>query len=241
MTPDRLPWPDGELGPLEQALRKWLLPFAPAARGSQTAPPDLLQRLQGEGWLWPDAEALPVPRGEWVALLAQTTGHLGLRIKLPGAIHQAAAATDVADDWAALAACGWASGAARGLVDATLEHLGTRQQFGQVIGRFQAVQHRAVDMHADAEALNALLWSEAPTLGTTADPDGLDALVDFCWRASRRIGQAAIQLHGAVAMTEELGLGAQVLHAESLLAQHAQPLHRATRRAASRLSIPLGP
>ena len=235
MTPDRLPWIDGELGVLEQALRKWLGAFA-KGYGGRDLPPEWPQRLHDEGWLWPDDDDLPVSRGGWVALLAQCIGHQGLCIDLPAAISEAAGTTAVAQDWAALAACGWASGAARGLVDSTLQHVGTRQQFGQLIGRFQAVQHRAVDMHADAEAMHALLWSVAPTVGSAVDSDDLDALVDVCWRASRRVGQAAIQLHGAIAMTEELDVGALVLHAEALLARHAQPLRRSTHRATALLS-----
>jgi hypothetical protein len=226
-----LPWINGEVGALEQALRKWLGAFAKGSGGGKDSPLEWTQRLHDEGWLWPDNDALPVSRGEWVALLAQTTADLGLRIDLPAAIRGAAGTTAVAQDWATLAACGWASGAARGLVDSTLQYLGTRQQFGQLIGRFQAVQHRAVDMHADTEALNALLWSVAPTVGCAVDSDDLDALVDVCWRTSRRVGQAAIQLHGAIAMTEDLDVGALVLHAEALLARHAQPLRRATYRA----------
>ena len=238
MTIDRLPWPDAEIGSLEHALRKWLQAHTSGATGDRAR--ELLElpgRLAADDWLWADQDSLPLPRGQWVALLAETIGHAQLPVDIPGAIRDAACTeSDSGVSWAAFSACGWVSGAGRALVDATVDFVGIRKQFGQTIGQFQVVQHRAVDMYADTESMHALLWTVAASLKDTGTADGLDALVDVCWRYWRRVSQAAVQLHGAIAMTHDLPVGTLVLHGESILARYAQPMVSSGRRAASFLN-----
>ena len=93
-------------------------------------------------------------------------------------------------------------------LDATLEYLKTRQQFGVPIGRFQALQHRMVDMVIARRAgavdgdLSACVGGRRPTPRSAAAP---------CRRPrspsatpSRFVGQEAVQLHGGMGMTDEL-------------------------------------
>lgn len=47
-------------------------------------------------------------------------------------------------------------GACQRILDLVLDHVRTRQQFGTVIGAFQAVQHKAADMHLAIERARAL-------------------------------------------------------------------------------------
>ena len=47
-------------------------------------------------------------------------------------------------------------GACQRIIDLTLDHLKQRQQFGVPIGSFQALQHKAVDMHVAIERARAL-------------------------------------------------------------------------------------
>ena len=63
-----------------------------------------------------------------------------------GAEGGASEAVEAALDIGLAALCAEAVGIMQALVDATVEYVRTRQQFGQPIGRFQALQHRIADM-----------------------------------------------------------------------------------------------
>jgi len=100
-----------------------------------------------------------------------------------------------------------AVGAMDALHEATLEYLKTRQQFGTPIGRFQVLQHRAVEMFMEIEQARSLAYLAAVKL------DGDDALERAravhaakarAGRALKLVGQSAIQMHGGMGMTDEL-------------------------------------
>jgi alkylation response protein AidB-like acyl-CoA dehydrogenase len=55
-------------------------------------------------------------------------------------------------------------GACRRILDMALEHVRTRTQFGVPIGSFQAVQHKAADMHVAIERARALAYFAALTI-----------------------------------------------------------------------------
>jgi alkylation response protein AidB-like acyl-CoA dehydrogenase len=55
-------------------------------------------------------------------------------------------------------------GACQRILDLVLEHVEQRQQFGVAIGSFQAVQHKAVDMHVATERARALSYFAALTI-----------------------------------------------------------------------------
>jgi alkylation response protein AidB-like acyl-CoA dehydrogenase len=55
-------------------------------------------------------------------------------------------------------------GACQRVLDLTLDHVRTREQFGVPIGSFQAVKHKAVDMHVAIERARALAYFAALTL-----------------------------------------------------------------------------
>lgn len=98
------------------------------------------------------------------------------------------------------------------MLEMTMDYLRTRQQFGKVIGSFQALQHRAVDLWIQGELAKAALDSACRTLGdpksTSAEraraASGAKARVSD---AAMQIGKQAIQLHGAIGMTDEYDLG----------------------------------
>lgn len=98
-------------------------------------------------------------------------------------------------------------GVAAGLNALTLDHLGVRRQFGRPLGGFQALQHRAVDLHM-ATALGEASVEHAATL-YDADPDGTAALAAISAAKARACETAAlasreaIQMHGAIGFTEE--------------------------------------
>jgi alkylation response protein AidB-like acyl-CoA dehydrogenase len=90
-------------------------------------------------------------------------------------------------------------GLARAVLDITAEYLRTRKQFGQPIGRFQALAHRMADLLTQLEQAQSLAWAAAMKL----DARTVDAAQVIAHRAFRSIGQQAVQLHGGIGMTDE--------------------------------------
>lgn len=114
-------------------------------------------------------------------------------------------------DEAIAALCAEAVGAMSVLQEMTLEYLKTRQQFGVPIGRFQALQHRAVEMYVVLEQARSMALYAALSVD---DERPLERRRAVCaakahiGRAARYIGQEAIQLHGALGMTQDYAAGA---------------------------------
>jgi alkylation response protein AidB-like acyl-CoA dehydrogenase len=93
-------------------------------------------------------------------------------------------------------------GLARRLFDDTLDYVKTREQFDQPIGRFQVIQHRMVDAYARIESIQsslyrALLQPSVPSYATKAH-----IAEQAIW-----VGHQAVQLHGGMGMSDELGIG----------------------------------
>ncbi len=108
------------------------------------------------------------------------------------------------------ALCAEAVGAMDRLIEITAEYLRTRRQFGQPIGKFQALQHRAVDMliaadQARSMALLAAAKCDAPDRRERRK--ALSAAKAMIGRTGRYVGQQAVQLHGGMGMTDELAVG----------------------------------
>ncbi|MBG6120020.1 MULTISPECIES: acyl-CoA dehydrogenase family protein [unclassified Sphingobium] len=102
----------------------------------------------------------------------------------------------------------------------TIDYIKVRQQFDAVIGSFQAIQHKSVDLYIQKELAIA-------TLGQALGADAGDAAAlslaairakGRASAAAMRIGREAIQLHGAIGFTEEHDLGLFVKRAMVLSA-----------------------
>jgi alkylation response protein AidB-like acyl-CoA dehydrogenase len=105
------------------------------------------------------------------------------------------------------ALCAEGVGLMEALNAATLDYLKTRQQFGQPIGRFQALQHRAVDMMIHAEQSKSLAYLAAMRAAggdAQARRHAVAAAKAYVGRAARRVAEEAIQLHGGMGVTDEL-------------------------------------
>lgn len=99
------------------------------------------------------------------------------------------------------------------LCDMTIDHLRTREQFGQIIGKFQVLQHRAVDMRIQLELARSMAMLASVAVNDSDDrrrSRDVSAAKAAIGRASRTICQSAIQLHGAIALTAEYPAGAFV-------------------------------
>ena len=111
---------------------------------------------------------------------------------------------------ATLAAIGEAVGAMEAAVTLTKEHLNTRVQFGKPLAALQVLQHRLVDMFIAAEEARALGRWAAETLDQGRDEESdyaLSLAKAYIGDAGRMVGEQAIQLHGAIAITDEFHIG----------------------------------
>ncbi len=110
---------------------------------------------------------------------------------------------------ALIAIGGEALGAMDALLEQTVEYTKTREQFGQAIGSFQALQHRMADMFMQCEATRSLLYYAAISReeGRADMHQAASALKVKLGRAGRFVSQQAVQLHGGIGMTDELGVG----------------------------------
>jgi alkylation response protein AidB-like acyl-CoA dehydrogenase len=102
-----------------------------------------------------------------------------------------------------------AVGAMKVLVDATVEYSKTRKQFGVPIGKFQALQHRMVDMFMNSEQSASITYMVTLKLGDgeTERAKAASAAKVQIGKSGRFIGQWAVQIHGGMGMTDELNVG----------------------------------
>jgi alkylation response protein AidB-like acyl-CoA dehydrogenase len=101
-----------------------------------------------------------------------------------------------------------AVGAMDALLEQTVEYTKTREQFGQPISNFQALQHRMADMYLQCQSLRSLLYYAA-IARTEQREDAIQAAAAVKVKlgdASRFVSQQAVQLHGGIGMTDELGV-----------------------------------
>ncbi|HEY4115121.1 MAG TPA: acyl-CoA dehydrogenase family protein [Rhizomicrobium sp.] len=111
-------------------------------------------------------------------------------------------------DEAIAAHCAEACGAMKVLVDSTVEYSKTRKQFGVPIGKFQALQHRMVDMFMNYEQSVSITLMATLKLGNDDErTKAVSAAKVHIGRAGRFVGQQAIQIHGGMGMTDELNVG----------------------------------
>lgn len=103
------------------------------------------------------------------------------------------------------ALCAEAVGAMEGACKWTLEYLNQRKQFGVPIGKFQALQHRMVDMQMHTEQARSMAILAASRLNADYElrERTLSAAKALIGQAGRFVSEQAIQLHGGIGMTWE--------------------------------------
>jgi alkylation response protein AidB-like acyl-CoA dehydrogenase len=145
------------------------------------------------------------------------------------------AVIDRALDAARIAACSEAVGAMEFQLSATSDYLKSRRQFGVPLRTFQALTFRMSDMYVSLELATSMsLWAtmvlasrSAAEISQAAARAGLQVS-----RASRHVGQEAIQLHGGIAMTAEYSVGSYTSHLTVLEHLLGDGQHHLTRLAA---------
>jgi len=129
---------------------------------------------------------------------------------LVGTQGDAAAALEVGIDHGIAALCAHAAGAMERLIEITAEYLRTRKQFGQPLGKFQALQHRMADMLIQKEQALSMAYVAVSAL-TEQDVAKRRRMISgaktVVAEAGRYVGQQAVQLHGGMGMTDELEVG----------------------------------
>lgn len=104
--------------------------------------------------------------------------------------------------WAAAA---FLNGVSRRMLDLTVDHAKTREQFGRSIGSFQAVKHLIADAWVATESSRPCAWfaatvsatggAEATAAASVAKASASDAAI--------RVGDVALQVHGGIGFTWE--------------------------------------
>jgi alkylation response protein AidB-like acyl-CoA dehydrogenase len=124
-----------------------------------------------------------------------------------GASDRVQPALESAVAQAIAALCAEAVSIMQAVLGATVTYLQTRQQFGQPIGRFQALQHRVADMRVQLEqarSMSVLATLNCRNADRAARARALSGAKALVGEASRFIGQQAVQLHGGMGMTDEM-------------------------------------
>ncbi len=100
-------------------------------------------------------------------------------------------------------------GVAAGAAAMTFDYLKQRQQFGKLIGEFQALQHRAAHLYGEIEIARAAALKAAQLLDA-GDPRA-ELMVAVAKAKAGRVSalsvQESVQMHGGIGMTDEHDIG----------------------------------
>ncbi len=129
------------------------------------------------------------------------------------AMDDCAALEAVLEDVLARAYCAHlaeAVGCMDALLEATIDHTRTRQQFGRPLAANQVVRHRLVDMAVQCVEARSIVLGAVLRLAAREEQRHLTlaAAMHKVGRGARFVAEQAVQLHGAMGITEEIAVGA---------------------------------
>ncbi len=101
------------------------------------------------------------------------------------------------------------SGAGQQVFEDTLAYIKEREQFGEKVGSFQALQHRAAHLFSELELTKSVVMKALSDLDEGSQTAGFlgAAAKAKAGQAARLAAQEAIQMHGGVGMTDEYDVG----------------------------------
>jgi butyryl-CoA dehydrogenase len=136
-----------------------------------------------------------------------------------GPVDSAWPLVEAAIDHATVMACAEAVGTMSRAFELTRDYLVTREQFGRPLTANQVVRHRLVDLYVSVEQARAITEVAAAALqcDAVARMRAVSHAKAFVSAAGRTLGEDAVQLYGAVGMTDEMEVG----HCYKRLAAHA--------------------
>lgn len=153
---------------------------------------------------------------------------------LLGTEGEAVPLLEAANDAAIAAVCAEATGVMRRMLSDTVAYTKERKQFGQPLAAFQVLQHRMVDMFMAVEQAQSAAY--LATLNLDADAAtrarAASAAKAVVAEGIRFVGQNAVQLHGAMGMTDELAVGHYFKRATAIEQQFGSGDHHLKRYAA---------
>lgn len=97
------------------------------------------------------------------------------------------------------------AGIARWCLDATVEYLLQRRQFGRVVGGFQAIKHRLADLATGVDSATAVARHAAAVLTADESDSRIATAVAqaYCSDFAVNAAEEAVQLHAGIGMTWE--------------------------------------
>jgi len=100
-------------------------------------------------------------------------------------------------------------GVASGAMAMTVDYLKQRQQFGKLIGEFQALQHRAAHLYSEIEIARAAALKAQQLLDEgSAEAEAMVSVAKAkAGRVSTLAVQEGVQMHGGIGMTDEYDIG----------------------------------
>lgn len=124
-----------------------------------------------------------------------------------GDAGQAITAIETADARACAAQCAEALGLMETIKTLTVDYLRQRRQFGQPIGKFQALQHRMADVVIEIEQARSAVINLCGNLDGPGRDLHVSAAKNLIGRVARLVVEESIQMHGGIGMTQEYALG----------------------------------
>ncbi|RJF80535.1 acyl-CoA dehydrogenase [Oleomonas cavernae] len=100
-------------------------------------------------------------------------------------------------------------GVGAGAMDMTVGYLKERKQFGQTIGAFQALQHRAAHLYSEMEVARAAVLKAQQLLdaGDARAEEAVMVAKAMAGLATTLAVQEGVQMHGGIGMTDEYSIG----------------------------------
>ncbi len=100
-------------------------------------------------------------------------------------------------------------GSAQEATDRTVTYLKEREQFGKIIGEFQALQHRASHLYSEIQLAKSIVMKALQMLDSAPEMSGLmvSAAKAKLGQVAQLATQEAVQMHGGVGMTDEFDIG----------------------------------
>lgn len=157
--------------------------------------------LPGDDGTWLAAPATAVEATPWSAMDPAMGCRVCVvrsalrRVEVDGAAHDRALAR--------IAAAFEILGAARALTDLVVDYTNQREQFGQPLSGFQAVQHMLSECQVDLASITSLADAALEQWCAGEGEDAARAAKARAGRAGRRIAQHSLQCCGAIAFTDE--------------------------------------
>lgn len=118
-----------------------------------------------------------------------------------------------------VALCAELCGAAEKVLTLSVDYAKNREQFGQPIGRFQAIQHKCADMLVRSEGIRSAAYYAAWALQESEPDRATTACMAKAYSAEAysAVAEAGIQIHGGLGFTWEQDLHLYFKHAQAAL------------------------